>query len=139
MTKQSQIAVWNEYSTAATHESDKWASTDRGWLKALTGPWKYEDASQYTHETMPVPDEDVPGGWREQSTLGNYLDYGPDHYRSAEDRAKQPGNVHCVCYPSHTYGYVETVEQARAWIESEAKRVRPELTYQDSLTFAEVL
>ena len=78
---------------------------------------------------MPVFDDSVPGNWREQSTLGNYLDY-PGCY-IAERQAH--GTIHCVCYVSHTSRYVRTVAEAREWIESEAFRVRPELVFQGSL------
>lgn len=106
-------AVWYECFTPD-------ATTDRGWLKALCAPFNNGRRSEYRHDNMPVRD-DVPGGWREQSTLGNYLDYGPV-------RPGQPGqHVHCVCYAANTSRYVATVAEARAWIEEEALRVRPEL------------
>lgn len=56
---------------------------------------------------------------------GHYLDYGPTHWRCDDRQALEPGHIHCVVL-SHLTGrafgsrYVETVEQARAWIEQEA-------------------
>ena len=99
------------------------ATSARGWLFALCGPW--DPTVDYTHDTLPV--QYAEGQWREQSTLGNYLDYGPDHYRPAEARAEQPGNVHCVVYnPTRTH-YFETVHDAKAWIEQMARESRPDV------------
>lgn len=97
---------WTEYTPTAHRNSGKWAISARGWL------WDGE------HE----------------SSLGNYLDYEADHYRSGHEycppngcncRESQPGNIHCLVYKSATTGgqrsrYVETIEQARAWIEVES-------------------
>jgi len=102
-----------------------WSSfSDRGWLKAITEP--YDPRRTYTYATMPVYDLDIQA-WREQVTLGTYLDYSqnPVFYRSAESRATQPGNILCVCYASKTSRYIETQEQAKAWIEFSVARVRP--------------
>lgn len=104
------------------------ATTDRGWLKAITAPYDYGKHMEYTSETMPVLDSEI-NQWREQSTLGNYLDYGPvRHGQIAAD-----GHVHAVCYVSHTSRYHATVQQAKDWIEAEALRVRPELEFQTAL------
>lgn len=119
------------------------ATSARGWLFALCPA--YDPSRRYTNPHVPIRDS-VPGRWREQSSLGNYLDYGPDHYRSGHEycgrfnpgiqeaapdgcqcRQSQPGNIHCICYASNRSRYVETVEQARAWIEAEALRARPDL------------
>ena len=109
-------AAWSEYLTPE-------ASTDRGWLKARCGaPSDYTYCSYPGNDRYPVWDEDItPAGWREQSTLGNYLDYGP-----VRPGATGP-QVHCICYASGAHVYVSTVSQARVWIEGEARRVRPEL------------
>jgi hypothetical protein len=103
---------WSEYPDA---------STERGWLKALTPPFDYARHLEYTHDTMPVYDDGVPGHWREQSTLGNYLDYGP-----VRPHATGP-QVHCICYANNAHCYVETVAAAKAWIEERALQARPEL------------
>jgi len=71
---------------------------------------------------MPVWDEEI-NAWREQSTLGCYLDYGP----LRESRVKQ---VHAVSYAAHTVEYFNTVPEAKAFIEREAMRVRPDLSIQ---------
>jgi len=110
--------VWTEFFTPA-------ATTDRGWLKAITGPWDDSRSYQYTHETMPVWDEEI-GAWREQSTLGCYLDYGP----LRQSRVKQ---VHAVCYAAHSVGYFDTVPEAKEFIEREAMRVRPDVSIQMQL------
>ena len=86
-----------------------------------------------------------PRGWLHvgQFVTGFYLDYGPDHYRTGHvtdigggrkasfcqpDQGKlcrdcQPGNVLAVRYPggpgsAQGSRYVETVEQARAYVET---------------------
>src|SRR5882762_3107850 len=104
------------------------ASTDRGWLKAITAPYEYDRHSEYTDATMPIWDSEI-NAWREQSTLGNYLDYGPCRPWA---KAGEP-QVHCVCYVSNTCKYVHTVAEAREWIEIEAVRVRPTLAIQANL------
>jgi len=89
---------WDEYTPTASHRTSKWASTARGWL--FDG--------------------------KAEASLGNYLDYGPcDIYRSPEDRAAQPGDVHALVYASKDDGrtvsrWCETVEDARSWIELES-------------------
>src|SRR3954470_16902704 len=113
--------TWTEYYTPD-------AATDRGWLKAITPPYDDSRWMEYTSGTMPVFDDDV-NGWREQSTLGNYLDYGPVR----PGQIATDGHVHAVCYASHASRYFHTVEQAKQWIEAEAQRVRPELEFQQSL------
>jgi hypothetical protein len=100
------------------------ATTARGWLFVLCG--SPDDHVLYNSETLPVWDDDL-NDWREQASLGNYLDYGPDHYRSAEARAEQPGNVHALAYnPTRTH-YFETVQDAKAWIEQQARESRPDV------------
>jgi len=106
------------------------ASSDRGWLKAITAPLDRDRWMEYTHETMPVFDEDI-NGWREQSTLGNYLDYGPEHFKSSTTPGD--GFIHAVCYASKTSHYFPTVAEAKSWIETEALRMRPELEIQTPL------
>ena len=117
--------VWSEYTASAPHGSEAWASSDRGWLKAICDPFEWEKHSQYTSETMPVWDADI-NAWREQSTLGNYLDYRPcREYESAE----KP-QVHAVCYVTGKSQYFMTVQQAREWIETEAASRRHDLAFQ---------
>lgn len=88
----------------------------------------------------------TPRGWlhNEQHCIGFYLDYGPDNHRiehasmtrvmnemrlvtwckpDRQCRECQPGNILAVRYPDgpHTAKssrYVETVEQARAYVET---------------------
>ncbi len=84
----------------------------------------------------------TPRGWLHAggTVTGFYLDYGRDHYRPAHDtdaggrvvsfctadspcRECQPGDVLAVRYPAgpgtaRRSRYVETVEQAREWVES---------------------
>lgn len=91
------------------------------------------------YETNKVWDEpkgaSSPRGWywprkstRHGETLcaGHYLDYGPG-YRHDDRQAVEPGTIHCVVVAKDTgltagYRYVETVEEARNWIETEAAR-----------------
>lgn len=82
------------------------------------------------------------GGELEGTSLGFYLDYGSEHYRSPHEmtregdgrvlvfcdpesdratrvcRQHQPGNILAVVVDGPSR-YVETVEDARRWIESE--------------------
>ena len=95
---------WHDYAPNVPSSSDAWASTARGWL------WNHSESS-----------------------VGNYCDYGVDHYRSGHEyckpgkcdcRQSNPGNIHCIVYRG-TDGmqhsrYVETVEQAHEWIEETA-------------------
>lgn len=84
---------------------------------------------------------DVPNGsvsargwyWPAGSTVpgrtlcaGHYLDYGPG-YRLDARQDSEPGTIHCVVIDKATgtaaaWRYVETVEQAQAWIEHEARK-----------------
>jgi len=129
---------WNDFRMNA-YGTEHWASTDRGWLKALTDPYDHSRWMDYNENTMPIADDEVPGGWREQSTLGNYLDYGPcKTYRSIEEQQREPGFVHAVCYVSHTSHWFPTVREAKDWIEAESKRVRPELDLAYSLYTGEL-
>lgn len=108
--------TWDDHTNKVKRHLANWAASDRGWLFA-------NDC---------------------EHSLGNYLDYGPDHYRSGHEfckgqcecRLSQPGNIHAVRYPllasylphreystslQHgpcEYRYFETVEQAKAWIEA---------------------
>jgi hypothetical protein len=118
---QTQPTAWTEFFTPD-------ASTDRGWFKAITEPYDSARAYEYTEATMPVWDEDI-NAWREQSTLGNYLDYRPCRPWVSADEPQ----IHCVCYVAHTYKYVMTLAEAREWIEAEALSVRPELAIQGIL------
>jgi len=76
----------------------------------------------------------TPRGWLRQvdgTCVGNYLDYGPEHYRSSHEycrpddlcRECQPGNVHAVRYPDgpgsehRESGYFQTIGQARQFVE----------------------
>lgn len=59
---------------------------------------------------------------------GHYLDYGPDHYRYDSRKDVEPGHIHCVVIAKDSgttaaSRYVETVEEAREWIEAEASKV----------------
>lgn len=92
------------------------------------------------HATPKAWDEPVgatsPRGWywpktstRPGETLcaGHYLDYGPGHYRYDNQKDSEPGNIHCVVIAQATgkcvaWKYVETVEAARAFIETEAAK-----------------
>lgn len=59
---------------------------------------------------------------------GHYLDYGADHRRFDDRQSTEPGHIHCVVIAKDTgkaaaCRYVETIEAARAWIESQAALV----------------
>lgn len=76
----------------------------------------------------------TPRGWHyvDGVVVGFYLDYGPEHYRSPHRYCQpndlcpecQPGNILAVAYPGgprtepKSCRYVETVDQARRYIES---------------------
>jgi hypothetical protein len=108
--------------TLTWHEPEG-CTTPRGWL----------------HSTAIADTYNRPEG----ACVGNYLDYGPDHYRTGHEteiypgkvvsfcqpdklcRDCQPGNVHSMRYPDgprsdgpREWRYFETVTQARAWIEA---------------------
>jgi hypothetical protein len=93
---------WDDHTPTARRSSARWAASARGWLFVGTGEGR--------------------------RALGNYLDYGPDHYRSPHEycgevcrcAVSQPGSVHAVSSVTSRSRYCETVEQAKAWIESEA-------------------
>jgi len=58
---------------------------------------------------------------------GHYLDYGPTHRRFDDKQESEPGMIHCVVIAKDTgncaaSNYVETVEAARAFIETEAAK-----------------
>lgn len=87
--------VWNE---------PKGASSPRGWY--------WPKGTTRAGETM---------------CAGHYLDYGAEHKRYDTRKEVEPGNIHCVVIAKETdkavsWRYVETVEAARSWIESEAAR-----------------
>lgn len=101
-TPASQVRVWwDDHSPRVNHRSAHWAMTARGWL--------FTDGNN--------------------GSVGNYLDYGYDHYRSPHDyceagkckcRLSQPGSVHAVSYVARESRYFETVREAKAWIEMKA-------------------
>jgi hypothetical protein len=71
--------------------------------------------------------------WPKKSTTpgvtmcaGHYLDYGPAHRRFDDKQQSEPGTIHCVVISKVTgrcmaSKYVQSVEAARAFIESEAE------------------
>lgn len=91
------------YETNAVWDEPKGASTPRGWY------------------------------WPKKSTIrgktpcaGHYLDYGAG-YRHDDRQTVEPGTIHCIVVAKDTGGavscrYVETVEEARSWIETEAAK-----------------
>ena len=90
--------VWKCYEASQPQESEHWATSDRGWLFDTEG-----------------------------SPLGNYLDYGPDHYRSPHEYChpgeckcwqSQPGNVHAIAHDRGSR-YCKSVEHAKRWIEQQ--------------------
>ena len=109
------------------------AISDRGWLHAVTGPWKLEDSHSYTSATMPTEDTHSPTGWREQSSLGNYLDYGP-----CRDGHVGP-HVHAICYAPLQTGYFETVSEAKQFIERSVLTLRPDCIIQGTLLEMEMV
>jgi hypothetical protein len=91
------------YETNKIWDEPKGASTARGW---------YWPRSSTRHgKTL---------------CAGHYLDYGPD-YRHDDRQTVEPGTIHCVVVAKETgrtagFRYVETVEEARNWIETEAAK-----------------
>jgi hypothetical protein len=119
--------IWQTFSEREPNESDRWADSDRGWLKVLCAP--PTDRDDYTSEQYPEYDDDVPGNYRERSTLGNYLryDHGPS-YRQGDKR-----QYHAVCYPAHRSGWFLSAADAMAWIEQASAKCRPDVAFQGSL------
>ena len=120
---------WNDCTPSARHNAGAWAASDRGWLMAVCDRKTY--GAVYDEQAKQ---------WREPSSLGSYLDYGPEHFRTSHEyckpddchcRISQPGNIHCVVYTPgngvRPHCYVETVAQAHAWIEAEAAKMRPDV------------
>ena len=95
--------LWDEYTDKVRRSSTRWAVSDRGWLFAAD---------------------------RSNGSLGFYLDYGPDHYRSphayCRDTQKcptcEPGSVLAVACASDTWQHhwFPTIAEARAWLERSA-------------------
>jgi hypothetical protein len=88
------VVVWDE---------PKGASSPRGWY------WPHKSTRR-----------------GETPCAGHYLDYGAG-YRHDDRQTVEPGTIHCVIVAKETGGavswrYVETVEAARTWIETEAAR-----------------
>ncbi len=96
------MLVCDAFEASAPHESDRWATTDRGWLYDPAHP------DQWPGQNLPV---------------GNYLDYGPlgEHHRQ-----NPAGAVHAVFtpwYEDHGHRraptiatHVHTPAQAQEWI-----------------------
>lgn len=92
----------------------------------VTGGW---NEPQPDRGWLFAPNTEYPG-----SSLGNYLDYGPNHYRSGHEycgleggcicRLRQPGNVHAIVYVGRgaKSRYFETIGEAKTWIEAEARK-----------------
>ncbi|RQR65403.1 hypothetical protein DIE18_02830 [Burkholderia sp. Bp9125] len=91
------------YETNAVWDEPKGASSPRGW---------YWPKRSTIHGKTPC--------------AGHYLDYGAG-YRHDDRQTVEPGTIHCVVVAKDTGGavswrYVETVEAARTWIETEAAK-----------------
>jgi hypothetical protein len=80
----------------APYESDRWASSDRGWIFAVRST---------SAERVPR----VLG--RDYATIGTYLDYGP---------AEGPANVHAVCHVTRNAKHFASPKEALDWILREA-------------------
>ncbi len=91
---------WDAHRAAAPHESDEWAASDRGWLRAA-----------------PNTDATRAAMHNETICLGHYLDYETPR-RDVADPAK---TVHAVSCVTRNASYHATPEEARAWLEAEAK------------------
>ena len=121
---------WDNHFASLPRDCKQWAISDRGWLLAECAPFSLEMRHSYTSDTTPIRDETALNtGWREQSSLGWYMDYGPECHRTAEgyDRAEQPGNVLAHSVVTHASHWFMTCEQAQRWIESQAITGRPDL------------
>lgn len=97
------LAGWDHGSRmAAAWDEPEGASTARGWF------W--------------------PNGTTERnrtSCAGHYLDFGPALYRADDRNDTEPGSIHCVVIHPKTEQvvlarYVQTIEQAKSWIEDQA-------------------
>jgi hypothetical protein len=91
---------WDANRKAAPYESDEWAVSDRGWLRA---------AGNTDRMRAEMHDE--------THCLGHYLDY-ERKCSSAPDETK---TVHAVSCVTKNSSYHATPEEARAWLEAEAK------------------
>ncbi|KVP98205.1 hypothetical protein WJ96_06430 [Burkholderia ubonensis] len=91
------------YETNAVWDEPKGASSPRGWY--------WPKGSTCHGKTL---------------CAGHYLDYGAG-YRHDDRQTVEPGTIHCVVVAKDTgrtaaFRYVETVEEARNWIETEAAK-----------------
>lgn len=91
------LLVWDACDPSHGLESDRWASTARGWARDPNHP----DRERCHNGNLPI---------------GNYLDYGQcgEHYR-----ARPEGAVHAVYTPWWTdpdTGYTQHVTRASAWL-----------------------
>jgi hypothetical protein len=115
---------WNNRFSSLRREDPSWAISDRGWLLVECEPFSIEKRHQYTHETMPVRDNQSFTGWREQSSLGWYLDYAPGPTHGPESERDTVLAVCCATGGAHQW--FETCEQAQRWIEARAMVARPD-------------
>lgn len=84
------LTWWDDHTDKVSRRSNRWASTDRGWL--------FRDDSD--------------------TSLGHYLDYGPSAHDGSPRSAA--GNVHACSVVTGASRYFVTYDAAKRWIESEA-------------------
>ncbi len=97
MTRARITLEWNDHTDKVPHASDRWASSDRGWLFATLGKTHIHYGTDYI-------------------TLGHYLDYG-----GCEGYAEKTLTVHAVSCVDRSSAHFATVTEARAWIEAQSK------------------
>jgi len=119
--------AWRDFTGAPGNRlwKETEAASARGWLFALSTPYSTSEHWNCPHNRMPIQD-DVPGGWREQTSLGHYLDYEGKDW-SGDYKHSPDGEISAVSVVGHTSKWFPTVESARQWLLEEAKTHRPEL------------
>jgi len=91
------VTTWDDHTSRAPHESDRWASSDRGWLFASI-EMAPQELSRYG------------------ATLGHYLDYS-----GCASYAGRVDTVHAVSCVSRESAHFATVTEAKAFIDAAAR------------------
>ena len=84
----------DDYSASAPYHSDRWATSDRGWIFAVR-PNMDRTTGDHGHAYV---------------TLGTYLDYSANN-----------GAIHAVCYVTRESTNFMSVREAKAWILDRAR------------------
>jgi hypothetical protein len=112
------VAHWDAHTERTARRNKHWAVSDRGWL-FVNG---------------------------EETSVGHYLDYGPEHHRSSHEYCRtectcelaQKGMVHAVRVATRESRYFPTPQAAMEWIEAARPEIAPEQIRRSGPVFAEI-